>query len=132
MAAITAFLLCFVITQADGLLPSILRALQKANYTLAPGIVAGWAALAIGLFNSVMFPTIFTLTLERSTASTSATSGLLCMAIVGGAILPVLTGVVADHAGLASAFFVPLCGYACIALFALQAPPPLKAAFGTN
>ena len=49
------------------------------------GVSAGFVALAIGLFNSIMFPVIFTLTLERSSASDEATSGLLCTAIVGGA-----------------------------------------------
>ncbi len=51
------------------------------------GVSAGFVALGIGLFNSIMFPVIFTLTLERSSASTEATSGLLCTAIVGGAFV---------------------------------------------
>ncbi len=55
--------------------------------TQTGGEVAAYAAIAIGLFNSIMFPVIFTLTLERSTASQAATSGLLCMAITGGALL---------------------------------------------
>ena len=111
LAAIVALLLCLIVTQAGG---------------LTPGNIAAWAALAIGFFNSVMFPTIFTLTLERSTAPTAATSGLLCMAIVGGAIVPVIMGVAADSFGLALAFFVPLVGYACVAAFALVRParPP--------
>jgi MFS transporter, FHS family, L-fucose permease len=85
------------------------------------GVVAGWAALSIGLFNSVMFPVIFTLTLERSTASKAATSGLLCMAIVGGAVLPLLMGRIADRFGLHIAYGVPLAAYACIAAFGLAA-----------
>lgn len=89
---------------------------------LARGETAAWAAIAIGLFNSVMFPTVFSLTLERSTAPTAATSGLLCMAIVGGAILPPVMGLVADGAGLSIAFAVPLFGYACVLLFALFGP----------
>ncbi|MFC0410466.1 sugar MFS transporter [Roseomonas elaeocarpi] len=84
------------------------------------GQVAAVCALAIGLFNAVMFPTIFTLTLERSAAPASATSGLLCMAIVGGALVPVLTGAVADRLGLGSAFLVPAVCYAGITLFALM------------
>jgi FHS family L-fucose permease-like MFS transporter len=92
------------------------------------GQIAGVAAIAIGFFNSIMFPTIFTLTLERSTAPTPSTSGLLCMAIVGGAVLPVITGYTADHAGLTLAFFVPLVSYVCIAIFALAgASRPAKA-----
>jgi len=87
----------------------------------APGTLAGWAALSIGLFNSIMFPVIFTLTLERSSASSAATSGLLCLAITGGAVLPLLFGRIADLSGIRSAYFVPLVAYACISGFALMA-----------
>jgi FHS family L-fucose permease-like MFS transporter len=111
-AACVALLLCLLITQSGGVLASTLGGVTA-------GEVAGFAALSIGLFNSIMFPTIFTLTLERSSAPTPSTSGLLCMAIVGGAMLPVITGYTADHAGLTAAFFVPLVSYVCIAIFAL-------------
>jgi FHS family L-fucose permease-like MFS transporter len=87
--------------------------------TVVGGPVAGVAALAVGFFNSIMFPTIFTLTLERSSAPVAATSGLLCMAIVGGAVLPVLAGFTADRLGLAFAFFIPAVSYCVIAGFAL-------------
>jgi MFS transporter, FHS family, L-fucose permease len=96
-------------------------ALLCLTVTRAPGEFAGWAALSIGLFNSIMFPVIFTLTLERSTASGAATSGLLCMAIVGGAVLPPLVGKFADVAGLRAAYVVPLIAYACISAFAAAA-----------
>jgi FHS family L-fucose permease-like MFS transporter len=89
--------------------------------TQSGGEVAAYAAIAVGLFNSIMFPVIFTLTLERSTASQAATSGLLCMAIIGGAILPLLGGVIADAANRSLAFFVPACGYIGLFLFALAA-----------
>ncbi|MEI9932984.1 MAG: sugar MFS transporter [Rhizomicrobium sp.] len=102
-AAVFALLLCLVVTQASTV-----------------GEIAGAAALAVGFFNSIMFPTIFTLTLERSHAPTAATSGLLCMAIVGGAILPVVTGFTADRLGIALAFCVPAVSYAVIAVFALS------------
>ena len=85
------------------------------------GPMIGYAALAIGFFNSIMFPTIFTITLERSGVSQSATSGLLCVAIFGGALLPLAVGAIADRFGLDAAFAVPLIGYAFIALFALAA-----------
>jgi MFS transporter, FHS family, L-fucose permease len=85
------------------------------------GGVSGGVALSIGILNAIMFPTIFTLTLERSTASTAATSGLLCMAIVGGAVLPLIVGRIVDAAGLHVAFLVPMLAYACIALFATAA-----------
>jgi FHS family L-fucose permease-like MFS transporter len=82
------------------------------------GAFAAGAAISIGLFNSIMFPTIFSLTLEHSSAPTNATSGLLCMAIIGGALLPVLFANVADHAGISTAYFVPMLAYAGIAVFA--------------
>ena len=89
------------------------------------GVVSAGCALAIGLFNSIMFPNIFTLTLERSTASPAATSGLLCMAIVGGAVLPPTTGLIADSitgsAGLHAAFLLPMVAYALICGFAVTA-----------
>jgi MFS transporter, FHS family, L-fucose permease len=89
------------------------------------GDFAAACALAIGLFNSIMFPNIFTLTLERSTASAAATSGLLCMAIVGGAVLPPATGLIADSiagpAGLHAAFLLPMVAYTLICAFAVAA-----------
>jgi FHS family L-fucose permease-like MFS transporter len=85
------------------------------------GDVAAFGALSIGLFNSIMFPVIFSLTLERSTASQAATSGLLCMAIVGGAVLPLLGGFVADKVSLQAAFFVPMVGYLALGIFAFAA-----------
>ncbi|HVI99362.1 MAG TPA: sugar MFS transporter [Sphingomonas sp.] len=85
------------------------------------GVSAGYAAIAIGLFNSIMFPVIFTLTLERSTASTEATSGFLCMAIIGGALVPLLVGKVADMSDYATALAVPLVCYAVLVAFAIAA-----------
>lgn len=87
----------------------------------APGVTAGWAALSVGLFNSIMFPVIFTLTIDLSTVSVAATSGLLCMAIVGGAILPLIVGQVADSAGLRAAYVVPMVAYVCISAFGVSA-----------
>jgi FHS family L-fucose permease-like MFS transporter len=98
LAAFAAAALCFVVSQSMG--------------TTAAG-----AALAIGLFNSIMFPTIFTLTLEHSTAPPASTSGLLCFAIIGGALLPVLFASIADSSGIPTAFFVPMLAYAAIGIF---------------
>lgn len=92
-----------------------------ATVLASDGPVSGYAALAIGLANSIMFPTIFTITLERSGVSHSATSGLLCVAIFGGAILPMSVGIAADRFGLGAAFAVPLAAYAVIACFAVAA-----------
>ena len=85
------------------------------------GVSAGFVALAIGLFNSIMFPVIFTLTLERSRASEESTSGLLCTAIVGGALLPLLVGWVSDMHGYAFALIVPALCYVVLCLFAVAA-----------
>lgn len=87
----------------------------------AHGPAAGYAALGVGLFNSIMFPTIFTLTLERSGVSQSSTSGLLCLAIAGGGLLPFLVGRLADAASLAAAFAVPGIAYLAIVGFAALA-----------
>ena len=85
------------------------------------GETAAYLALSIGLFNSIMFPVIFTSTLERSSAAPAATSGLLCLAIVGGAVLPYVYGVIADKAGLHTAYFLPAVAYALIVVFAVAA-----------
>jgi len=84
------------------------------------GVSGGFVALSIGLFNSIMFPTIFTLTLERSTARQEATSGLLCTAIVGGAFIPPLTGLVSGSIGYTAAFVVPMACYSLLCIFALS------------
>ena len=84
------------------------------------GVPAGYAALSIGLFNSIMFPVIFTITLERSTASEEATSGFLCFSIVGGAAIPPLTGLVSQHSSYVAAFIVPALCYAVLCLFAIM------------
>jgi FHS family L-fucose permease-like MFS transporter len=100
---------------------AIVAAFLCVTVLMNRGPVGGYAALAVGLFNSIMFPTIFTITLERSGVSQSSTSGLLCLAIFGGALLPMTVGAIADRFGLSAAFAVPLAGYAFIALFALAA-----------
>lgn len=89
---------------------------------VAGGPVAGVTMLSIGLFNAVMFPVIFTLTIERSSASAAATSGLLCFAIVGGAFVPWgFARIVDASGGYAAAFLLPLACYLLIAAFALAA-----------
>ncbi len=85
------------------------------------GVSAGFVALSIGLFNSIMFPVIFTLTLERSTARAEATSGLLCTAIVGGAAIPYLVGQLSDAVGYAAALALPAACYVALCLFAIAA-----------
>ena len=99
----------------------ITAALLCITVLISQGPVAGFAALAIGFFNSIMFPTIFTITLERSGVSRSSTSGLLCLAIFGGALLPIAVGTIADRFGLSASFAVPLVAYGFIAVFAVAA-----------
>ena len=90
--------------------------------TQTTGVTAAYCAIAIGFFNSIMFPTIFTLTLERSTAPIPATSGLLVFGIIGGAILPPVAGLIADNATtLNPVFYVPLIGYLLLVAFAVGA-----------
>lgn len=88
---------------------------------LVGGTAAGYAALGIGLFNSIMFPVIFTLTLERSSASKEAISGFLCFAIVGGAFVPLLVGAVSGATSYAVAFVVPAACYLVLVVFGLAA-----------
>ncbi|WBO24685.1 sugar MFS transporter [Sphingomonas abietis] len=85
------------------------------------GFISGYALLAIGLVNSIMFPTIFTLGCEGLGKRAAEGSGIICMAIVGGAIIPPLTGEFADHIGLRLALFVPALCYLIIAAFGLYA-----------
>ena len=85
---------------------------------LTTGQTAGYSIIAVGLFNSIMFPTIFALGIEGQEEKTPQASGLICMAIVGGAVLPLLTGQVADlTSSLGIAFFVPVACYLCIAFY---------------
>jgi FHS family L-fucose permease-like MFS transporter len=81
------------------------------------GAVAMWAILAVGLCNSIMFPTIFSLALAKLGGLTSQGSGILCLAIVGGAILPVLQGFVADFSSVQLSFILPVFCYAFIAYY---------------
>jgi MFS transporter, FHS family, L-fucose permease len=98
-----------------------LAALLCLHVVFIGGVSAGYAALAIGLFNSIMFPLIFTLTLERSSASAEATSGLLCFSIIGGAAVPPLAGLVSQNASYAASFAVPAVCYALLCAFAMGA-----------
>ena len=81
------------------------------------GSVAVYAMLAVGLFNSIMFPTIFTLAIHGLGKNTAQGSGILCMAIVGGAIIPLIQGTLADRLGLHHSFLLPIACYAFIAYY---------------
>ena len=98
--------------------------LVSANTT---GMVSGWTLLAVGLFNSIMFPTIFSLASEGLGERAAEGSGLICMAIVGGAIVPLVTGHAADAVGLKMALVVPALCYAIILCFGVFARRPRAA-----
>ena len=91
---------------------------------LTGGHTAMWTILAVGLFNSIMFPTIFSLGVAELGPLTGNGSGLLNMAIVGGAILPVVQGVIADRVGIHHAFFLPVLCYLYILFYGLSGSKP--------
>ena len=82
--------------------------------------IAMWALLAIGFFNSIMFPTIFSLATKGLGRFTSSASGVLCTAIVGGAVVPVVQGWAADTHGLMISFVVSAICYVYIVFFAIK------------
>jgi FHS family L-fucose permease-like MFS transporter len=91
---------------------------------LSNGQVAMWSILLVGFFNSIMFPSIFTLGVAELGPLTGDGSGVMIMAIVGGAIIPVAQGWIADHIGIHHAFFLPVICYLYILFFALSGSKP--------
>ncbi|TLU66839.1 sugar MFS transporter [Thalassotalea litorea] len=88
------------------------------------GHLAMWAILLVGLFNSIMFPTIFSLALKGLGAHTAQGSGILCLAIVGGAIVPVIQGLLADTIGIQLSFILPIICYVYICYYGLKGSKP--------
>ena len=84
------------------------------------GDTAMWSILAVGFFNSIMFPTIFTMAVKGLGPMTSKGSGLVCQAIVGGALIPLVQGVAADSIGIQLSFIVPMLCYIYIGWYALR------------
>ncbi|HWE46975.1 MAG TPA: sugar MFS transporter [Caulobacteraceae bacterium] len=97
---------------------AVAAAALAAGSASTTGLLAAGLVVAIGLFNSVMFPTVFTMTIEGLGADTPKGSSLLCMAIVGGAVVPWLTGQLADAVGLHTSLLLPCACYLGIAAFA--------------
>jgi FHS family L-fucose permease-like MFS transporter len=92
------------------------------------GALAAWSLLAIGLMNSIMFPTIFSLACERLGARAADGSGIINIAIFGGAVIPLLTGVLADLSGsLGMSLLLPAACYAVIAGYGIYARRPATA-----
>jgi len=93
-------------------------------------VLAMWGIILVGLFNSVMFPNIFTLGLSNLGPLTSKGSSLMIAAIVGGALLPLFEGLLADRIGVPHAFIVPAVCYVYIACFGFAARHLMASASG--
>jgi MFS transporter, FHS family, L-fucose permease len=92
---------------------------------------AMWTILSVGLFNSIMFPTIFSESISGLKRGTEKASGLLCTSIVGGAIIPLIQGVMADQMDLRWSYFLPIACYAYIWLFAGYVRATMKSPAGS-
>ena len=131
LVASGASILCAIVIATYAMAPSALGGSITLGGTAIPvttGFLPALAAISLGLFNSIMFPTIFTVTLERSSAPASATSGLMCMAICGGGIISLVYGGAIDLFGhlvpvgaRSLAFVVPLVCYLYVLWFARAA-----------
>jgi MFS transporter, FHS family, L-fucose permease len=108
---------------------AIVAAALVTTSMMTSGAAAMWTILAVGFFNSIMFPTIFSLGVAELGPLTGSGSGLLNMAIVGGAILPVTQGMIADQVGLHHAFILPVTCYLYILYYALRGSKPNSARY---
>jgi len=91
---------------------------------ITTGHFAMWSIVLVGLFNSIMFPSIFTLGVAELGPLTGDGSGVMIMAIVGGALIPLAQGAIADRIGIHHAFFLPVICYLYILFFALSGSRP--------
>jgi MFS transporter, FHS family, L-fucose permease len=107
---------------------ALLAALLTIITMLTVGFVGRWSIISVGFFNSIMFPTIFTLALDKLGRHTGQGSGILCMAIVGGALLPPVLGAAADKLGIHHCFFIATICYLYIAWYGVKVRPPAKPA----
>ncbi|MGC1295866.1 MAG: sugar MFS transporter [Alloacidobacterium sp.] len=110
---------------------AVVAAVLVITSMLTFGHVAIWTILLVGLFNSIMFPSIFTLGIAEMGPLTGEASGLLVTAIVGGAIIPELQGILADRIGIHHAFILPILCYLFIAYYGLKGSKvlPLEAKY---
>jgi FHS family L-fucose permease-like MFS transporter len=104
---------------------AIAAALLVCTSMLTFGAVAMWSIILVGFFNSVMFPSIFTLGVAELGPLTGDGSGFMIMAIVGGAILPVAQGAMADRFGIHHAFLLPVLCYLYIVYYAFKGSRPV-------
>ncbi len=103
---------------------AVCAAVLVAISMLSTGHIAMWSIILVGFFNSIMFPSIFTLGVAELGPLTGDGSGVLIMAIVGGALIPLAQGAVADRIGIHHAFFLPVICYLYILFFALSGSRP--------
>jgi FHS family L-fucose permease-like MFS transporter len=115
-----AWLLVRMRTQKLLALSAVVAATLTTISILTFGGVAMWSLVLVGLFNSIMFPSIFTLAIEGLGPLTGKGSGLLVAAIVGGAVIPELQGVLSDHIGIHHGFVLPVLCYLYIVFYALR------------
>ncbi len=99
---------------------ALIAALLVVITMLSSGSIAMWLILSVGLFNSIMFPSIFSLGVAGLGKHTGQGSGILCMAIVGGALIPLLQGFLADSIGIQKAFFIPVICYLYIVYYGMK------------
>ncbi len=99
---------------------AIMACLLVCTSMLTLGLVAMWSLILVGFFNSVMFPSIFTLGIAELGPQTGDASGLLVMAIVGGAVIPPATGWLADNIGIHHSFLLPALCYLYVVFYALR------------
>ncbi|HET6151192.1 MAG TPA: L-fucose:H+ symporter permease [Polyangia bacterium] len=103
-------------------------ALLVIGTMLFTGQAAMWSVILVGLFNSIMFPTIFTIAIDGLGKHTGQGSGILCMAIVGGALIPVIQGALADRIGIHHCFIIPVICYLYIAWYGIAGHRPIQKA----
>jgi len=109
-------------------LVAIVACLLVTTSILTFGHMAVWSILTVGLFNSIMFPTIFTLGIAELGPLTGMGSGILVFSIVGGAIVPLLEGALADHIGIHHAFIIPALCYIYLAFYGFRGSRPTRTA----
>jgi FHS family L-fucose permease-like MFS transporter len=118
LIAIVLVLVSINTTFTSGIVTSYTGHLLGWHWTIPiPHSIPMWSILLVGFFNSIMFPSIFTLGIAEMGPLTGEASGLLVTAIVGGALIPEFQGVLADHIGLHHAFIVPVICYIFIAYY---------------
>jgi FHS family L-fucose permease-like MFS transporter len=103
----------------------LIAALLVCTTMLTTGTIAMWSVILVGFFNSIMFPSIYTLGIAKLGPLTGDGSGLMIMAIVGGAILPVVQGAIADRIGIHHAFILPVICYLYIVYYAFRGSRPV-------